>query len=70
MRTGIKDVIGSSITKNVLGMNGIISIIGEDNMGYQEDRTDDERYRRITCQAIANEFRAYKVTTFLCHKFF
>ena len=61
MLTGIKIVNGSSFAKNVLEMDGVISVIGEEHLSYEEDRTNDESYRRITCQAIANELRANKM---------
>lgn len=58
MHTGIKNVQDASIAKNVLVMDGRTSIVGENHIDYMEDRTIDENYRRITCQAIANELRA------------
>lgn len=61
MQTGIKNVDDSSFAQNVLEMDGIISVIGEEHLAYEEDRTNDESYRRITCQAIANELRANKM---------
>ncbi len=61
VRTGIKTVEDSSVAQNVLKMDGITSIIGEGHIDYKEDRTLDENYRRITCQAIANELRANEV---------
>jgi len=62
MLTGIKIVNGSSFAQNVLEMDGVISVIGEEHLDYLEDRTHDENYRRLTCQAIANELRAKKMS--------
>ena len=62
MQTGIKNVDDSSFAQNVLEMDGIISDIGEEHLAYEEDHTNDESYRRITCQAIANELRAKKMS--------
>lgn len=61
MHTGIKTVQDASVAQNVLTMDGITSVIGEGHIAYMEDRTIDENYRRITCQAIANELRANEV---------
>lgn len=60
MQTGIKTVQNSSFAQNVLAMDGVISVIGEEHLDYAEDRTIDDNYRRLTCQAIANELRANK----------
>lgn len=62
MHTGIKTVQDASIAKNVLLMDGITTIMGEGHIAYMEDRTIDENYRRLTCQAIANEVRINGMT--------
>lgn len=62
IHTGIKTVQDASIAKNVLLMDGITSIMGEGHIAYMEDRTIDENYRRLTCQAIANEVRINGMT--------
>ena len=58
MGTGIKQVQDSAVAQNVLKMDGDTYIIGEDHIDYDEDRTVDEHYRLMTCQAIANELHA------------